>query len=81
MDIERIVADLKMERGRLDQAIAALEGVHRTAAVGKTAKKTMTSSPTTTVKRRRVHTAASRKLLSDAMKKRWAERKKKSGSA
>jgi len=26
MDVDRIVAELKMERGRLEEAIAALEG-------------------------------------------------------
>ncbi len=72
MDLERIVAELKTERDRLDQAIAALEG-KRTGATPKPA------APRAQKKSRRGHglTAAGRKRLSEMMKKRWAERRKK----
>ena len=78
MELEKIVAELKHERSRLDQAISALEGNVRKASIVKATKKTTTSSTHGSTKGRRVHTAASRKLLSEAMKKRWAERKLKS---
>jgi hypothetical protein len=77
LDLTRIVEDLEKERGRLDRAIAALEE---------------STSPRIVVKKTRVAaqqpaaakgnklggiTPEGRKRLSLAMKKRWAERKKK----
>ena len=66
MDKEGIVAHLKIERERLDRAIAALQGAGTTAA----------NSRHKGNKKRRL-TAAGRKRLSDSMKARWAARKKK----
>lgn len=72
MDINLIVAELKKERERLDRAIAALNS-------GK-----QSSQTTRTTGRGTRHpaggsrlTAAGRKRLSELMKKRWAERRKK----
>jgi len=74
LDIESIVAELKKERERLNSAIAALEG-----SSAKTAS-------TVTIHRQKPEannhhgsrlTAAGRKRLSELMKKRWAERRKK----
>jgi hypothetical protein len=63
MDIEQILAELKRERDRLEQAIAALDGASRTA----------TNEP-----RRRHHmSAAARARISKAMKERWASRQRK----
>ncbi len=76
MDLERIVADLKQERDRLSRAIAELEGTNSP----KTAKKTIVANPRAPVlkaKRGGGLTPEGRKRLSLAMKKRWAERKKK----
>jgi hypothetical protein len=67
---------LKKERDQLDHAIAALEGVSSYShMVGRPR-----SSPRPSVKKKRggVITAAGRKRLSEAMKKRWAEGRKKS---
>jgi hypothetical protein len=59
MDLTNIVATLKEQRTRIDQAIAALEGV---GAAG----------------RPRPHMSISaRKRISEAMKQRWAKRKRK----
>ena len=73
MDIQSILSDLKRERARLDQAIAALEGGseprRRGRPVGSGSGK---SQP------RRHMSAAARKRISEMMKQRWAERKKKS---
>ena len=63
MDIERIVTELKNERDRLDQAIAALDGASRT----------ITDGP----RRRRYMSAAARARISKAMKQRWASGKMK----
>ena len=57
MDIERIVSELKSERDRLDNAIAALEGSPKASAHGR---------------RRRHMSAAARARISKAMKARWA---------
>ena len=76
MDLEKIVADLKQERDRLSRAIAELEGTISP----KTAKKTSVSvpyPPVSKAKRRGGLTPEGRRRLSLAMKRRWAERKKK----
>jgi hypothetical protein len=70
MDIQQILTDLKSERERIDGAIRALEG-GRTGRgpgrpVGSGGRKRRTMSP------------AARKRISEMMKLRWAERKKKS---
>ena len=72
MDLRKIVTELKVERDQLSQAIAALESIG-----------TARSEPNKSVtgransQKRRGLTPAGRKRLSEAMKKRWAERRKK----
>lgn len=75
MELERIVAELKQERGRLERAIAALEGVDGRAPI---AKRRAAAATTSATKKRAGITAAGRKRLSEAMKRRWAEGKMKS---
>ena len=75
MDTQAIVKELKRERDRLNTAIAALEG----ADLPPTRRK---SSPAANVpalprKKRSRLTPEGRKRLSDMMKKRWAEKRKK----
>jgi hypothetical protein len=78
MDVDRIVAELKMERGRLDQAIAALEGgIGRGTPIGKSLAAGATKSSS---KKSKGITAAGRRRLSEAMKARWASRKSKPAS-
>ena len=77
MDIQSILADLKRERDRLNSAITALEGSgarRRGRPAGSGAAK---SSPATGRRPRRHMSAAARKRISDMMKQRWAERKRK----
>ncbi len=78
MDLERIVAELKRERDRLDQAIAALEGG---AAPGRRGRRRgRPPGPSGGRGRRggrRHMSAEARKRISEMMKKRWAERRKK----
>jgi hypothetical protein len=82
MDIQSILADLKRERDRLSSAIAALEGGaprRRGRPAGSGAAST--SSPASSSKRPRRHmSAAARKRISEMMKQRWAERKRKGKS-
>ncbi len=77
MDIQNILADLRSERDRLDRAIGALEGIGtRTRRPGRPAGSGQAAAGT---KRKRRHmSAASRKRISEMMKQRWAERKRKS---
>jgi hypothetical protein len=69
MDTATIIAELEAERDRLNQAIVALQSGHRRpgrpAAFGRADG------------RKRHLSAAARKRIGEAMKKRWAERKKK----
>jgi len=79
MDIDNILAQLKSERDRLDSAIAALEGSRprrrgRPAGSGKAASTASSKPP------RRHMSAAARKRISEMMKRRWAERKRKAKS-
>ncbi len=74
MEIDRIVADLRREADRIGRAIAALEGSSGAAT------KWGTKAPrlgTQKRKRRGRLTPEGRKRLSDAMKRRWAERRRK----
>ena len=77
MEIDRIVADLRREAERIGKAITALLG----SATGAPAKrgrkaKAVPQGPQKRKRRGRL-TPEGRKRLSDAMKKRWAERRRK----
>ena len=73
MEIDRIVADLRREAERIGKAISALLG----SATGG-AKRGPKAAPEAGKKRKRRGrlTPEGRKRLSEAMKKRWAERRK-----
>jgi len=73
MDINSIVAELKKERDRLDRAIAALDGESRTNGATRTAGRPVAHKRAGGSRL----TPAGRKRLSEMMKKRWAERRKK----
>jgi hypothetical protein len=73
MDIGNVVAALKEERGRIDKAIAALEGLGSPARRGRPPKAATTRGRP----RPRMSTAA-RKRISEAMKQRWTKWKGKS---
>ena len=71
MDTQSIIAELEAERDRLTAAIAALQGRQ-----GK-AVRIASGRPDG---RRRPLSAAARRKIGQAMKKRWAERKKKAAA-
>jgi hypothetical protein len=74
LDIERIIEELKRERDRLTQAIAALEGQPPKAEAVTIAAPRQVDRP----KRKRTGpTPEGRKRLSDLMKKRWEKARKK----
>jgi hypothetical protein len=72
MDTAAILAELTAERDRLDQAIAALRGKGNT--------RTVTGKPDGRRRKRKL-SASARKRIGEAMRKRWAERKKKQHQA
>jgi hypothetical protein len=76
LDLHSILGDLKRERDRIDRAIAALEGIDT---VGAHTKRRAVASPAAKSRRKKRGglTPAGRKRLSEMMKKRWAERKRK----
>jgi len=80
LDLERIVTDLKQERDRLGRAIAELEGTNPSLTIRKTSVAITPRPPAMAVtgdKRGKGLTPDGRRRLSLAMKKRWAERRKK----
>lgn len=82
MDTRRILAELRAERNRLGQAITAIEGISSDGAVSRPARQSTSNHAAKPQRRRRRRlTAAGRKRLSEMMKQRWAERRKKLKSA
>jgi hypothetical protein len=69
VDTATIIAELEAERDRLERAIAVLQG-------NRTIARTASSEPNGRSGKRRLSAAARRKI-GEAMKKRWAERRKK----
>jgi hypothetical protein len=65
LDIQSLLAELKHERDRIEQAISALEGLggHKGPGKGRRGRRHMS--------------AEARARISKAMKARWAQRKKK----
>lgn len=79
MDIQNILADLRSERERLDRAISALEGLgSQTRRRGRPVGSHLAATAAGPKRKRRHMSAASRKRISEMMKQRWAERKRKS---
>ena len=77
MNIQLILTDLHRERNRLDQAIAALEGLSSRPAGRRGRPPGAKQAKSARTRKRSGITAAGRRRLSEMMKKRWAERKKK----
>jgi hypothetical protein len=75
LDTRAIVSELKKERDRLDKAITALDG---DATQPPVISRIDSDSVAPRARKRHHLTAAGRKRLSLLMKKRWAERRKKS---
>ncbi len=75
MDTKQILADLRIELNRLNQAIAALESLDGTAPATTPAA---TAAPKQS--RKRGLTPAGRKRISEAAKARWAARRKQAAN-
>jgi hypothetical protein len=78
LDIQKIVSELERERDRIRKAIAALVGsASSSLTTWKSSGAGKTAAPVKEKRRRGGLTPAGRRRLSEAMKKRWAERKRK----
>ena len=78
MDIQKIVSELERERDRIGRAIAALvESASSSITTWTSGRARKTAAPRKRKRRRGGITPAGRRRLSQAMKKRWAERKRK----
>lgn len=75
MNVEEIVRQLKEERGRLDDAIRALGGGDGTG-IHRRPGRPPGSGKKSTPARRPGMSAAARKRIADAMRKRWAAARK-----
>lgn len=82
MNIAEIVRQLKAERERLTKAIEALEGIEvgSESVAGKHSIRTA-PKPTAAKGQGNGLTPAGRKRLSELMKKRWADKRKKAAPA
>jgi hypothetical protein len=78
LDIQKIVSELEREKDRISKAIAALvESASSSLTRRKSIGAAKAVAPGKRRKRRGGITPAGRRRLSEAMKKRWAERKRK----
>lgn len=75
MNIAEIVSQLKSERNRIDEVVGLLEGLSSNGASVTTKHQATAIRP-----KKRGLSAAGRKRLSEMMKKRWAERRKKAAA-
>jgi len=80
MNVTQIIAQLREERAALDQAIAVLEKIARSGPRGRGRPPSwltpgMNSGP------KRVFSAATRKRMAEAQRKRWAAYRKENESA
>jgi hypothetical protein len=73
LDLQKILSELGAERDRIDRAIEALDGIASSSPVNKKRAGVARASG----RRRGGITPEGRRRLSLAMKKRWAERRKK----
>jgi len=93
MDIHRILAELRSEQQRLQEAILTIERL-ATGTLGKRrgrppkwmesanmAAGKAESAPRAAGKKRRAFSAATRKRMAEAQRKRWASRKAKAAAA
>ncbi len=76
MEVSRIIAELDAQILKLQQARALLTEASLPARAGRGRPKGSTKASTAPGRRKRKLTPEGRKRIADAMKKRWAERKK-----
>lgn len=84
MDFQRLIQEIDSEISRLQQARALLSGEPAKRGPGRpkavSVQKTSATTASKPAKRKRRLSPEGRKRIADAMRKRWAERKKQQGS-
>jgi hypothetical protein len=80
MNVTQIIAQLRDERAALDQAIAVLEKIARTGPRGR-GRPPSWLTPGMSAGPKRVFSAATRKRMAEAQRKRWAAYRKEKESA
>jgi hypothetical protein len=84
MDIKSVLSQLELERDRVNQAILALQqlqGISSAPRRGRPPKKPQAASGLLSMPKKRTMSPAARKRISEMMKKRWAERRRKNKAA
>lgn len=83
MEVSRIIAEIDAQISKLQQARALLsDSVTKTSKKGPGRPKgSKNSKPTATVPRKRKLSPEGRKRIADAMKRRWAERRKQAAKS
>lgn len=76
MDVNKMLAELQQERTRLDEAIQTLERLATGSGRRRGRPPKWMSAMTAPAKKKRTMSAATRKKMADAQKKRWAAKKK-----
>lgn len=74
MEVSRIISEIDAQISKLQQARALLAGT--TPPAGRGRPKGSKNGPSTATPRKRKLSAEGRKRIADAMKKRWADRRK-----
>jgi hypothetical protein len=85
VEVSRIIAEIDTQIKKLQQARALLADTTHTSRTGpgrpKGSKKAAPAAPAAAAPRKRKLSPEGRKRIADAMKKRWAERRKQSSKA
>jgi hypothetical protein len=87
VEVSRIIAEIDAQILKLQQARAVLAGTTTTATKSRTGpgrpkgSKNTAAAPAAATPRKRKLSAEGRKRIADAMKKRWAERRKQNAKA
>ncbi len=84
MDLKSVLEQLQTERDRVNQAITALEslqGISSAPRRGRPPKNPNHYASIVAMPKKRTMSAAARKRISEMMKKRWAERRRRNKAA
>ena len=84
MDLKNVLEQLHTERDRVNQAITALEtlqGISSAPRRGRPPKNPTQYASVVSMPKKRTMSPAARKRISEMMKKRWAERRRKNRAA
>ena len=81
MDVSRIIAEIDSQISKLQQARALLAGTTAASGAGRGRPKGSKNTVAAATPRKRKLSPEGRKRIADAMKKRWAERRKQNGKS